>query len=200
MDISKEFFQQSVEKLDKADVPVSEIPNIELYMEQMTEFINKRLADSKRMAGGTVFTKAMINNYTKAGLLNPPNKKKYNKEHIILLLLMHHLKSVLSIADIKTLYAPILKNMDQSEVDDEIISLENIYETFLELKDAEYSTIADDFQKRFFIIKDETTKISNDKKQDMAEAFLTVLMLVAEATIAKRLAEDIIDNFIAGGN
>ncbi|MGL5258186.1 MAG: DUF1836 domain-containing protein [Proteocatella sp.] len=197
MDINKEFFQQSVEKLDKADVPMAEIPDIELYMEQMTDFINKRLSDSKRIEGAPVFTKAMVNNYTKAGLLNPPNKKKYNKEHIILLFLMHHLKSILSITDIKTLFAPIIKNMDQSEVDDGIISLEDIYEIFLKLKDAEYSSKASDFQKRFAIIKEETGNISNEKNQDVAEAFLTVMMLVAEASIAKRLAEDIIDKFIS---
>lgn len=197
MDINKEFFQKSVEKLDSADIPTAEIPDIELYMEQMMDFINKRLVDSNRLAGRNVFTKAMVNNYTKDGLLNPPNKKKYNKEHIILLFLMHHLKSILSIADIKTLFAPIVKNMDQSEVNDDIISLEDIYETFLKLKDAEYSSKASDFQKRFAIIKEETENISNENNQDMAEAFLTVMMLVAEASIAKRLAEDIIDKFIA---
>lgn len=137
----------------------------------------------------------MINNYTKLGLLNPPTKKKYNKEHIILLLLINQLKNVLSINDIKLLFAPILKNMDKSEVSDDIISLENIYETFLELKDRDYSTAGSDFEDKFKIIKEETKKITNPDNQDMAEAFLTVMMLVAEANIAKRLAEDIIDKF-----
>ena len=110
-EINREFIDESVKVLDKADIELSQIPNINLYMEQLVDFINTNTSGYKRNEGNT-FTKAMINNYTKAGLLNPPTNKKYNQEHIILLLLINHLKQVLSINDIKSLFAPILKNMD----------------------------------------------------------------------------------------
>lgn len=196
MDISQDLIKEYADKLKKSDIPVSEIPDMKLYIEQLTEFMDKKLAHTKRDHEGPVFTKAMINNYTKEKLLNPPENKKYNQEHIILLILMHHLKRVLSIQDIKTLFGSIIQNMDKSEVDDNIISLKDIYETFLELKQAEYQDITDDFTKRFEIIKAETAKITNDNNQDTAEAFLTVMMLVAEANAAKRLAEEIIDRCI----
>ncbi len=194
-EINREFIDESVKVLDKADIELSQIPNINLYMEQLVDFINTNTSGYKRNEGNT-FTKAMINNYTKAGLLNPPTNKKYNQEHIILLLLINHLKQVLSINDIKSLFAPILKNMDKEEVADNIISIEDIYETFLELKDSEYLNAGNNFEEKFKIIKEETKKITNENNQDLAEIFLTVLMLVAQANIAKRLAENIIDNLL----
>ena len=194
-EINREFIDESVKVLDKADIELSQIPNINLYMEQLVDFINTNTSGYKRNEGNT-FTNAMINNYTKAGLLNPPTNKKYNQEHIILLLLINHLKQVLSINDIKSLFAPILKNMDKEEVADNIISIEDIYETFLELKDSEYLNAGNNFEEKFKIIKEETKKITNENNQDLAEIFLTVLMLVAQANIAKRLAENIIDNLL----
>lgn len=203
-EIDKTYIDQSVKKLDLADVALSAIPNMKLYMEQMTDFINQNAGGAKRKdtenSTTQVFSKAMINNYTKLGLLNPPDKKKYNREHIILLLLINQLKKVLSINDIKALFAPILKNMDKVEVSDDIISIEDIYETFLELKDNEYANAGHDFEEKFKIIKEETKKIANPENQDLAEVFLTVMMLVAEANIAKRLAEDLIDDFFADKN
>jgi DNA-binding transcriptional MerR regulator len=198
-EINKDFINNCVQNLDKADIELSQIPDINLYMEQLLDFINSKTAGSKRVESNT-FTKAMINNYTKAGLLNPPNNKKYNREHIILLLLINQLKQVLSINDIKTLYQPILQNMDKETISDNIISIEDIYETFLELKDNEYSTAGIDFENKFKIIKEETKKITNEDNQDLAEIFLTVIMLVAEANIAKRLAEEIIDKLLITNN
>ncbi|WP_029542201.1 DUF1836 domain-containing protein [Selenomonas sp. AB3002] len=198
VEIDKAFIEDSVRKLDRADVEISEIPDMQFYMEQLTEFLNKKAGGAKRADTtdnqSDVFTKAMINNYTKNGVLNPPDKKKYNREHILLLLIINQLKNILTMKDIKTLFEPVLKNMSGIEVDDNIISLEDIYTTFLKLKDDEYKNAATDFDKKFSIIKEKTSKISDEKNQDLAEAFLIVMMLVAEANIAKRLAESIIDN------
>ncbi len=200
-EINKEFIEASVGKLDKADVSLKAIPDMQFYMEQLTEFLNKNAGGAKRTdtedSQENVFTKAMINNYTKNGVLNPPDKKKYNRDHIILLLLINQLKNILTIKDIKKLFKPILKNMNSTEVDDTIISLEAIYTTFLGLKDDEYSKAGTDFEEKFKIIRKETSKIKDEKNQDLAEAFLIVMMLVAEANIAKRLAENIIDNLPA---
>lgn len=193
-EINKDFIKDSIEKLDKADIELNKIPNIELYMEQLIDFLDKNASGAKRVETDHFFSKPQINNYTKNGILNPPNKKKYNREHIILLLIINQLKNILTMKDIKTLFDPILKNMGDTEVDDSIISLETIYQTFIDLKDQEYKNVDTDFEEKFGIIKKETSKISDEKNQDLAEAFMIVMMLVAEANIAKRLAENIIDN------
>ena len=47
-EINQEFIEQSVKKLDKADIALSAIPNLPLYMEQMRQFINQKAGGAKR--------------------------------------------------------------------------------------------------------------------------------------------------------
>ena len=53
----------------------SEIPNIDLYMDQVTSFMNDHLQNSRRFEDDKILTKTMINNYAKNKLLPPPIKK-----------------------------------------------------------------------------------------------------------------------------
>ena len=69
-----------------------DIPNIELYMDQVTTFMDRQLEGCKRTPEDKILTKTMINNYSKNHLLPPSNKKKYSKEHIILLIYIYYLK------------------------------------------------------------------------------------------------------------
>jgi len=49
-----------------------EVPNIPLYMDQVTTFMDAQLASSKRYPEDKILTKTMINNYAKNDLLPPP--------------------------------------------------------------------------------------------------------------------------------
>ena len=61
----------------------SEIPGIDLYMDQVTTFMDSHLNTSKWLGEDKILTKTMINNYAKNKLLPPPEKKKYTKEQIM---------------------------------------------------------------------------------------------------------------------
>ena len=80
------------------------IPGIDLYMDQVTTFMDEHLKDTKRYPEDKVLTKTMINNYAKNNLLPAPNKKKYSKEHILLLIFIYYFKNILSINDIEELF------------------------------------------------------------------------------------------------
>ncbi|SFR14364.1 DUF1836 domain-containing protein [Desulfoscipio geothermicus] len=175
------------------EIKPSDIPDLELYMEQILGFLDGKLGHLKRGEDDKVFTKTMINNYTKAGILHPPQNKKYNKEHIILLILIYNLKNILSISDIRTMFAPVLNDINSRA--DDIIPLEEIYATYLELKEDEFAEFRSTFNEKFKLIKEKTQSIKDERSQDLAEIFLTVLMLAAQANAAKRLAEKIIDNY-----
>ena len=85
----------------------ADIPSIELYMDQVTTFMDKELSGTKRHADDKILTKTMINNYSKNNLLPPSDKKKYSKDHIILLIYIYYMKNFLSINDIQTLLQPM---------------------------------------------------------------------------------------------
>lgn len=109
----------------------SDIPDIDLYMDQVTTFMDTHMATSKRNTEEKILTKTMINNYAKNNLLPPPEKKKYSKNHILLLVFIYYFKNVLSFKDIEQLFSPISENHfhigskpELAELYTEIFSLE----------------------------------------------------------------------------
>ena len=75
----------------------TEIPNMNLYMDQVTTLMEEGLSSTKRYDDDKILTKTMINNYTKNNLLPPPDKKKYSKEHVLVLIFIYYFKNILSI-------------------------------------------------------------------------------------------------------
>ena len=80
-----------------------DIPSIDLYMDQITTFMDEQLAACKRHDSDKILTKTMINNYAKNNLLPPPEKKKYSKEHVLTLIFIYYFKNILSISDIQAI-------------------------------------------------------------------------------------------------
>ena len=95
-------------------VRADSIPNIDLYMDQVTTFMEEHLDSTKRYTDDKILTKTMINNYAKNNLVPPPLKKKYNKEHMMILLFVYYYKNILSIGDIEKLLLPITERFYQS--------------------------------------------------------------------------------------
>jgi hypothetical protein len=79
------------------EIKLSDIPWVDLYMDQVTTFFDEKLKTFKRDEEDKILTKTMINNYAKAKLITPVKGKKYNKEQMVLLSLIYNLKQVLSI-------------------------------------------------------------------------------------------------------
>ena len=93
-----------------------DVPNINLYMDQVTTFMYEHLHDTKRTEDDKVLTKTMINNYAKNNLLPSPVKKKYSKEHIYILTFIYYFKNILSINDIQTLFTCLIHLLTSSSV------------------------------------------------------------------------------------
>ena len=75
------------------------IPNVGLYLEQVTQYIRDCLAPLKDVN----ITSSMISNYVKRGLVENPVKKQYNREQIAYLIYIAVTKTVLSLDNIRTL-------------------------------------------------------------------------------------------------
>lgn len=161
------------EYIEIEDISADKIPNIELYMDQVTTFIEDNLKYYKRNDEQKIMTKTMINNYIKDKILDPPNKKKYNKNHLILLILIYYLKPILSINDIGL----ILKNKQGNIAD--------IYDKFID-----YKKISDN---KFYNDMENFIKDIQKNEDDDTSLILFLLNIINEASQRKYLAEKIID-------
>lgn len=89
-----------------------ELPNIELYVDQVICFLDDVLSKYvSKEKEGHVITKSMINNYVKHEVVKPAVNKKYNKGHIASLFVICILKPLYSINDISTLVKASIKNV-----------------------------------------------------------------------------------------
>ena len=76
-----------------------ELPNIDLYLDQVLLYVNQVCAPSfsQKEKG---LTASMVNNYVKHGYISKPEKKKYQRKQIARLIAITTLKSVFSIQEI----------------------------------------------------------------------------------------------------
>ncbi len=117
MTIDKDNMIESIlNSLSRIDyIKPEEVPNIDLYMDQVTTFMDAQLCHSKRYSDDKILTKTMINNYAKNDLLPPPVKKKYSKEHLLVMIFIYYFKGILSITDIQALLNPITQTYFQAK-------------------------------------------------------------------------------------
>lgn len=78
-----------------------DLPDIELYMDQVISFIEQHLSILTSGADKKIITSSMINNYVKLGLIPKPVKRRYNKTHLAYLFAISILKNVFTIQEVK---------------------------------------------------------------------------------------------------
>ena len=78
-----------------------ELPDIELYMDQVVTFLEKQVQIFQTSSLDKPITPSMINNYVKGNVISAPISKKYNREHLASIEEVMTLKQVLSIAEVK---------------------------------------------------------------------------------------------------
>lgn len=191
---SNDLLNGIIERLTQIDyVHSSDIPNIDLYMDQVTTFMDSHLSSTKRYPDDKILTKTMINNYTKNNLLPSSNKKKYSKEHVLLLILIYYLKSFLSIKDIETLLSPI-KDQYFSANDD--LDLTTIYEEIFKSQDTQLASMTEEI-KQTFARSEETFSDISEEKRITLQTFAFLCSLSFDVYVKKMLIEKILDDVVA---
>lgn len=163
-----------------------DIPSIELYMDQVTTFMEKELSGNKRHEDDKILTKTMINNYSKNDLLPPSNKKKYSKDHIILLIYIYYLKNFLSISDIQNLMKPLNDNYFQKE---KSITMLDIYSQMFHLEQEYGIKIQESIQDIY-----ETADQQFPEGNDYLKTLSMILLLSYDIYAKKQLVEKLIDS------
>ena len=93
----------------------NELPEIDLYLDQVVNYLEKYLEQYNANKEDKIITKTMINNYVKLGIMPAPKKKKYSREHIAYLIVICVLKQVYSISDIGKLISLTIQSFELSK-------------------------------------------------------------------------------------
>lgn len=186
----KDLLNSILESLSRIDyIKPEDLPNIDLYMDQVTTFMDAQLAVSKRHPEDKVLTKTMINNYAKNNLLPPPVKKKYSKEHLLALVFIYYFKNILSIGDIQAILNPITDKYFASELN---FNLENIYSEVFRLEESEIRNMQKDITKKYQTSQQTFLDVSKEEQEDL-QRFAFICMLSFDVYVKKQLIEKMID-------
>lgn len=182
----------SISRIDY--VKSTDIPNIDLYMDQVTSFMEKELKATKRYPEDKILTKTMINNYAKNDLLPPPVKKKYSKEHLMVLTFIYYFKNLLSISDIEKLLAPITEKYFHADGE---IDIAHIYDEVCESDKKRTHILQDDIKAAFESSK-ETFADADEEDKELLQFFSFICMLSLDVYVKKTIIEKLIDTMADG--
>ncbi len=170
-----------------------DIPNIELYMDQVTTFMDQHFSTSKRYKDDKTLTKTMINNYTKNKLMPPPVKKKYNKNQIYLLIYIYYLKNILSINDIQKLLNPLIEHFYEPSSVSGTIDFPGIYQSLYELEHEHHYKIIESIQDTIDLAQSAFPDLEGED-QTLLQNFAIIALLSYDIFLRKQIIERMIDN------
>ena len=174
---------------DGSYIKASMLPDLDLYVDQITTFLTRHLAKTIRFEDDKIMTKTMINNYTKNHLLPPPDKKKYSRDHILLMIFIYYFKNFLPISDIKTILGPLTDKYFHKDAD---LNLEVIYTTLFSKEDTFVQEVLENVMKQFHMSADLFPDAPKADQASLRE-FTFICMLSLDTYLKKQLIEAILD-------
>jgi len=173
-------------------IKAMDIPDIGLYMDQVTTFMEAHLKNTTREpATDKILTKTMINNYAKNDLLPPPSKKKYSRDHVLLLIFIYYYKGILSISDIQKLLQPITERYFANDKD---FDLSRVYEEVFSLERDQKDVLKADVERKFQTAQ-QTFEDAPEADREFLKIYSFICMLSFDVYVKKLLIEKMIDGF-----
>ena len=192
-DQNKEFINSLLKKLVKLNyIKPNDVPNINLYMDQVTTFMDEHLSDIKRHEDDKILTKTMINNYTKNNLLPAPVKKKYSKEHIYILTFIYYLKNILYINDIQKILNPLTDRFFDTDTKP---NLDSIYNEIYLLEKNQIDLLSKDVIKKSEMANNSFNDVEDEEEREFLQLFSLVCLLSFDVYMKKNIIENLIDDF-----
>ena len=189
-DDSEKMTREILDLFKKIDyIRPAEVPDIQLYMDQVTTFMDEHLKTCKRYDEDKILTKTMINNYAKNNVIPAPVKKKYSREHMLLLIFVYYFKSFLSIGDIATLLHPLEEKYFGTQGG---LGLDEIYRKIYDMEKSQLDYIEKDIAGRVDIALKQFSA-GNKKDEEYLHTFALVCLLSFDVYVKKQLIEQLID-------
>lgn len=175
MDWREKAKQAGDSSISVPQIQPEDVPDIDLYMDQLVTFLDQRLSGIKRDEAVFV-TNTMVNNYAKARLIPPAVHKRYNRRHLLGLSLVGQLKRVLSMQDL----GRIMSAVEDSSFEDDI------YRIFTEAQQEAFAS-ADR------LVEDRADRVEKQGLDDNAALAAMAVQLAADAQCRILLAERLLD-------
>lgn len=166
-----------------------DLPSIELYMDQVTTFMESQLDSTRRYPDDKILTKTMINNYAKNKLIPAPEKKRYTREHMLLLIFIYYFKNILSINDIQSLLGPITEQFFHSKEKD----MTYIYQEVFSLEKNQIENLKKDLLRSFHAAETTFTEETGEEREYLI-TFSFICLLSFDVYLKKMLIERLIDD------
>ncbi len=194
---TKNLLNSIMESFDRISyVKSSDIPNIDLYMDQVTTFMDKNFRKTTRYPGDDkVMTKTMINNYAKNDLLPPPVRKKYSREHILVLIFIYYYKGFLSISDIQALLGPVTQKFFNTDKEFDIQSIyDEVFQVGYDQIEALKQHVIAEYDCAMGTFED-----APEENREFLKLFSFICFLSFDVYMKKQLIEKLIDEIKADG-
>lgn len=169
-------------------IHVEDIPKIDLYMDQVTTFMESHLESMKRYPDDKVLTKTMINNYAKNNLLPPPVRKKYTQEHILLLIFIYYFKNLLNFNDIET----ILSYITEHHFGETQVPLSRVYTEIFSMEHGQMDRLQEDVREKFKTAQKIFTD-TEEPERDALQLFAFICELAFDVYLKKQMIERLAD-------
>ncbi|VYU55186.1 DUF1836 domain-containing protein [Clostridium tertium] len=170
---------------------LDEIPELDLYMDQVTQLFDSKFNECKRTEDDKALTKTMVNNYAKGKLLMSIKNKKYSKEHLILMSFIYNLKGGLSISDIKSSLDRIVKTFE----DGEEYPIRDLYRLYLRQHNEDLQDVEKTIEEKFNDIEDMVLNEKIDEDKEFQKNFLLLCSFINMSNMYRRMGEKLIDEY-----
>ena len=192
---TEDLLNSILESIGRIDyIRPANIPNIDLYMDQVTTFMEEQLKSTKRYKEDKILTKTMINNYAKNNLLPPPVKKKYTKEHVLVLIFVYYFKNLLSIKDIEILLKPLTDRYFASDAE---FDMQQIYEEVCKMEKGRIEQMQESIRDMYSSAQD-AYEDAPEEEREYLQLFAFICNLSFDVYVKKQLIEKLIDQLPGG--
>ncbi|EEH99336.1 MAG: DUF1836 domain-containing protein [Clostridium sp.] len=170
---------------------LDEIPEIDLYMDQVTQLFDSKFNETKRNEDDKALTKTMVNNYAKGKLLMSVKNKKYSKEHLLLMSLIYNLKGALSISDIKSSLNKIVISLENEED----YPIRELYKLYLKQYGEDLKDVEGSIEIKYDSIENMIAKEENLSSDEFEKNFLLLSSFINMSNMYRRMGEKLIDDY-----
>lgn len=170
---------------------LDEIPEIDLYMDQVTQLFDSKFNKTKRNEDDKALTKTMVNNYAKGKLLMSVKNKKYSKEHLLLMSLIYNLKGALSISDIKSSLNKIVISLENEED----YPIRELYKLYLKQYGEDLKDVEGSIKIKYDSIENMIAKEENLSSDEFEKNFLLLSSFINMSNMYRRMGEKLIDDY-----